>query len=128
MPAVVTQRWEDLDSATRADLDAQYLRELEAFNVPGLSEEGVRRYLEYRHERPGATITTYEEGQIRRMLRGFGDPTAEPDPVAEEEHVGRLERFGAERLHFTNIGTYTGVIVLLIFAAVLAWMVWSLSG
>ena len=126
MAIAADQQWEELDDVTRAELDAQYLKELEAFNEPGLSAEAVHRYLEYRHERPGAAITTYEEGQIRRMLRGLGDPAAIPDPVEQEEHLGKLERLGAEKFHFTNVGTYTAIMMILIFGAVFVWMLLSL--
>lgn len=128
MGTTLMPRWDDLDPETRAALDAQYLMELESWYEPGLSEEAVRLYLEYRHERPGATITTYEEGQIKRLLHPLADPTAEPDPVALEEHVGKLESFCAERLHFTNVGAYLAVMLALIYGGLLVWLLYSMAG
>jgi len=102
--------WAELDQETREELDARFLRELSAWDLRGLTDEGIQVYLRYRHERPDAAITTYEEGQIRRLLRPFRDPARVVDPVAEERHVDRLERFGAERLHATNMETYWTVL------------------
>jgi len=104
--------WDDLDPATRETLDLQFLRELSAWDVRGLTDDGVRAYLAFRHERPDAAITTYEEGQIRRMLRRYRDPALVPDPVALEPHDDPLERFGAERLHLTSMETYWVVLAL----------------
>ena len=58
-------------------------------------------------------ITTYEEGQIRKLLHGFIDPARLPDPVTQEEHTGRLENFGAQKLHMTNSQTYVAIMVTL---------------
>lgn len=116
--------WNELDPATREELDARFLRELAGWELRGLTDEGVQVYLRYRHERPDAAITTYEEGQIRRLLRPFRDPDRVADPVDEESHIGRLERFGARRLHATNMETYwmvlaaifglTGIVMLIV--------------
>jgi len=128
MGTAVLPRWNDLDPGTRAALDAQYLKELDSWQEPGLSDEAVRLYLEYRHERPGATITTYEEGQIKRLLHPFADPSVEPDPVALEEHHGRLEHFCAEKLHFTNVGAYVAVMMAVIYGVLLVWLLYSMLG
>ena len=85
--------WGDIDPATREELDAQFLRELSSWDIRGLTNEGVQAYLAFRHERPDASITTYEEGQIRKMLRRYRDPGIDP-------HVGWRDlqgRFGASR-------------------------------
>jgi len=82
--------WGTLDPEDRRELDAQYLRELSMWSHPGLSEEGVDAYLDYRHERPDHAITTFEEGKIRALLRSFTDRSRLADPVAAEEHRGRL--------------------------------------
>ena len=118
-PSAPTIAWDQLDEATRRDREAQYLRELSLMSVPGLTEQGVEAYLRYRHERPETGITTYEEGQIRRLLHGFIDESRIPDPVAAEEHRGRLETFGATRLHLTAAQTYVAVMVTLNFLFVL---------
>jgi hypothetical protein len=73
------QFWGDIDPATREELDAQFLRELSFWDIRGLTNEGVQAYLAYRHQRPDASITTYEEGQVRKMLRRYRDPTMTPD-------------------------------------------------
>ena len=111
--------WDRLDETTRHEREAQYLRELSMMSLPGLTETGVEAYLAYRHERPDSAITTYEEGQIRRLLRRHVDPSRVPDPVGAEEHVGRLETFGATRLHLTNAQTYVAIMVTLNFLFVL---------
>lgn len=111
--------WDQLDETTRRDREAQYLRELSLMSLPGLTDEGVEAYLRYRHERPETAITTYEEGQIRKLLRQFVDPSRVPDPVAAEEHTGRLETFGATRLHLTSAQTYVAIMVTLNFLFVL---------
>lgn len=121
-------RWEDLDEATRAELDSRFLRELNDWGVPGLGEEGVRAYLAYRHERPGAAITTYEEGRIRKLLHPFGDPSKQPDPVVAEEHLDPLEVYGARRFHFTNQQTYVAVMLGLTFLALIAFVIWLAVG
>jgi hypothetical protein len=118
-PATPSTAWDRLDEATRRDREAQYLKELSMMSVPGLTEEGVEAYLRYRHERPDSAITTYEEGQIRKLLHRYVDPSRVPDPVAAEEHVGRLETFGATRLHLTNAQTYVAIMVTLNFLFVL---------
>lgn len=118
-PTVGRTAWEQLDESTRREREAQYLRELSLMSVPGLTEQGVEAYLRYRHERPETAITTYEEGQIRKLLHGFIDPSRIPDPVAAEEHRGRLETFGATRLHLTSSQTYVAIMVTLNFLFVL---------
>ena len=105
--------WEELDGATRQELESQYLKELSMMSLPGLTEEGVEAYLRYRHDRPEMAITTYEEGQIRKLLHQFVDPSRLPDPVEQEEHTGRLENFGAKKLHMTNAQTYVAIMVTL---------------
>lgn len=113
--------WDGLDAKTRAHLDAVFLEELRVLASPGVTDEAtVRAYLEYRHERPHGQMTTYEEGQVRRMLARHRDPATAPDPVAAEEHTGRLERFGAERLGLTNIGTFGTVMFVLVYLVLLA--------
>ena len=89
-------------------------------SFPGLTEEGLDAYLTYRHERPVHSITTFEEGQIRRMLRPYVNRSNLPDPVAAEEHEGWLENFGARRLHLTNAQTYVAIMVTLNLLVVLA--------
>ncbi len=111
--------WEELDEATRRELEAQFLRELSMMSQPGLTEEGVQAYLAYRHDRPEQAITTYEEGQIRKLLHQFIDESKIPDPVAAEEHRGKLETFAAQRLHLTNAQTYVAIMVTLNFLFVL---------
>ncbi len=120
MPVQPQPRWESLDAATRHELDEQYLEELARVAEPGLSDEAIEAYLAYRHERPLAQITTFETGQIRHMLHGLRDPARIPDPVEREEHRGRIERFGANKLHLTNFGTFVFVIAVHIYAGVLA--------
>jgi hypothetical protein len=128
MPVTPETRWEDLDEETRRELDAQYLLELDDWGIYGVSDEGIRVYLAYRHERPGAAITTYEEGQIRKMLHEYADDAQRPDPVAEEEHLDPLERYGAKRFHFTNQQTYVAVMLLLTFGAVIVLAIWLIFG
>jgi len=118
-PSMSATAWDRLDERTRRDLEKQYLRELSMMSLPGLTEKGVEAYLDYRRERPEAAITTYEEGQIRKLLRQHVDPARVPDPVAAEEHVGRLETFGARRLHLTSSQTYVAIMVTLNFLFVL---------
>jgi len=118
-PTISATAWDRLDERTRRDLETQYLRELSMMSLPGLTGAGIEAYLGYRRERPEAAITTYEEGQIRKLLRHHVDPSRVPDPVAEEEHVGRLETFGASRLHLTNSQTYVAIMVTLNFLFVL---------
>ena len=117
-----TTRWEDLDEASRERLDASYLEELSRCAEPGLTEDGVRAYLEYRHERPDAQITTYEEGQIRHLLHEYQDPSLRPDPVEQEEHDDVFERFGARRLHMTNMGTYVIIFLAHVFVVMAAFV------
>ena len=128
MPVTPEARWEELDDATRQKLDDQYLRELSDWGIHGLGDEGVRAYLDYRHERPGAAITTYEEGQIRKLLHPYADPSRRPDPVAEEEHLDPLEVYGAKRFHFTNQQTYVAIMVGMTFVAVIAFVIWLIVG
>jgi hypothetical protein len=123
MDAAQEKRWEELDPEARKKLDEQYLEELLDWDEPGLTEEGIRAYLEYRHERPGAQITTYEEGQIRHMLHRLAGPSRRPDPVEQEEHLDWLERFGAGWLHVTNAQTYVLVMMALTFAALIVLIV-----
>ena len=105
--------WTELDGTTRRELESQYLKELSMMSLPGLTDEGVEAYLAYRHDRPEMAITTYEEGQIRKLLHSFIDPARLPDPVAQEEHTGKLENFGAQKLHLTNSQTYVAIMVTL---------------
>jgi len=105
--------WEELDGTRRRELETQYLKELSMMSLPGLTEEGVEAYLEYRHDRPELAITTFEEGQIRKLMHQFIDPSSVPDPVEQEEHTGRLENFGAKKLHMTNSQTYVAIMVTL---------------
>jgi len=115
-------RWDDLDVETREALDRQYLAELTAYDEPGLSEEAVQAYLRYRHERPDAAITTFEEGQISHMLHQLRDPSKVVDPVEQEEHLDFLERLGA-RCHLTNLQCYAVIVLALGILAVVAWLV-----
>jgi hypothetical protein len=128
MAAPAQTPWDELDEKTRRELDARYLDELDDWGIHGLGDEGIRIYLDYRHERPGAAITTYEEGQIRRLLHGYADPAQRPDPVAEEEHLDPLEVYGARRFHLTNQQTYVAVMILLTFAAVIVFALWLIFG
>ena len=124
MPDPTRTPWEELDESSRSQLETQYLRELSMMSVPGLTEDGVEAYLKYRHGRPEASITTFEEGQIRRLLRPFVDESKIPDPVAAEEHRGALEEFGARRLHLTNSQIYIAIMVTLNFLALVALLVY----
>ena len=126
MPAVQSPVWHDLDSDTRAELDARFLEELRMWCDAPLSDEGTRVYLAYRRERPDAAVTTYEEGQIRKMLRRHAMPSTGPDPVTSEEHLDRLESFGADRLHLTHERTYLMVMVILTLAAISVGMFWAI--
>ena len=105
--------WDELDGVRRRELESQYLKELSMMSLPGLTEEGVEAYLAYRHDRPEMAITTYEEGQVRKLLHRFIDPARLPDPVEQEEHTGKLENFGAQKLHMTNAQTYVAIMVTL---------------
>jgi hypothetical protein len=128
MPASTTE-WDKLDSEHRKELDEQYLEELSSWAEPGLDDEAVQEYLRYRHQRPDANITTFEEGQIRKLLHRHAHPEAVPDPVELEEHTDPIERFGARRLHLTNAKTYLAVMLvgtlLLLWAVVIYLFVWS---
>ncbi|HXV76671.1 MAG TPA: hypothetical protein VD788_10160 [Candidatus Polarisedimenticolaceae bacterium] len=115
--------WSELDEPQRRELDLQYLRELSMVSRPGLTAAGIQAYLDYRHERPERAITTFEEGQIDRLLQRYVDRSHLPDPVALEEHRGRLERFGAARLHLTNAETYVAIMVTLNLLFVIALLV-----
>jgi len=117
------RKWEEIEPEHREELDRQYLKELEDWGEPGLSETAVQTYLDYRHQRPDAAITTYEEGQIKKLLHGLSDPTQAPDPVEQEEHLDALERFGAKRLHFTNMQTYVVAVFVVAMAAIAVWLV-----
>ena len=109
-----TERARDESAETRRrELESQYLKELSMMSLPGLTERGVEAYLAYRHDRPELAITTYEEGQIRKLLHRFIDPTTLSDPVEQEEHTGKLENFGARALHMTNSQTYVAIMVTL---------------
>jgi hypothetical protein len=116
--------WEHLDPEVRGELDDRYRHELDGVVEPGLTEEGVAEYLEYRHERPEGQITTYEEGQIRRMLRGKFDASAVPDPVELEPHTGRIENFGAHRLHLTNFGTWLFILLAHVYLGLVGLLIW----
>ena len=105
--------WTELDGTKRRELESQYLKELSMMSLPGLTDEGVEAYLAFRHDRPEMAITTYEEGQIRKLLHSFIDPAKLPDPVEQEEHTGKLENFGAQKLHLTNSQTYVAIMVTL---------------
>ena len=120
MPVQAQPTWEQLDPDTRHALDEQYLDELARVAEPGLDDRAIDVYLSYRHERPLAQITTFETGRIRRMLHRLRDPGRVPDPVEREEHRGRIERFGAEKLHLTNFGTFVFVLVAHVYAGLLA--------
>ena len=128
MPEATLTRWEDLDVQTRRELDARYVTELADWGIHGLDEEGVRVYLEYRRERPGAAITTYEEGQIRKLLHPHADPSQRPDPVDAEEHLDPLETYGARRFQLTNQQSYVAVMLILTFAAVIVFAIWLAIG
>jgi hypothetical protein len=108
--------WEELAPTMREELDRRFLGELARWSTPGLTDDGVQAYLDYRHQRPDAAITTYEEGQIRKILHDHQGTTREPDPVELEDHVGRIEQIGARRFHLTNDQTYFAVMLLLTFA------------
>ena len=91
MSATTTSSWYELDRATRRRLDAEYLRDLSWWDVPGLTGQAVRAYLRYRHERPDAAITTYEEGRIRALMRPYLTHDEETRPLrwtAETVYVG----------------------------------------
>ena len=122
--AVSHPDWDEMDQTARRDLDRQYLKELSLMAHPGLTERGVQAYLDYRHERPGLAITTFEEGQIRALLHPFIDPSRVPDPVVGEEHTGKLETFGARRLHLTNAQTYVAIMVTLNFLFLIALLIY----
>ena len=126
MSAVQLTRWDNLDPETREALDAIYLAEFESLAGPGVRASAVEEYLRYRHERPAAQITTYEQGQIRRMLRRLRDPTAIADPVEDEDHVDAVERFGAKRLHLTHTGTYVAVLFVHVYVGLLVVLLWIL--
>jgi len=128
MPVTPDAHWEDLDEAAREELDSQYLQELRDWGIHGLDDEGTRVYLDYRRERPGAAITTYEEGRIRKLLQPYADPLQRPDPVAEEEHLDPLEVYGARRFHLTNQQTYVAIMVGLTFVALVAFVLWVTLG
>jgi hypothetical protein len=105
--------WDELEETRRRELELQYLKELSMMSLPGLTEGGVEAYLAYRRDRPGMGITTYEEGQLRKLMHRFIDPTKVRDPVEEEEHTGKLDKFGAQRLHMTSSQTYVAIMVTL---------------
>ena len=117
-------RWDQLDPETQKALDAQYREELERVAGPGLTPDALDEYLEYRHRRPEAQITTYEEGQIRRLLRGKYDPSQQPDPTEEEEHTGRIENWGARKLHLTNFGTFLFILLAHVYVGLIGLLIW----
>ena len=51
--------------------------------------------------------------QIRKLMNQFVDLAKLPDPVEHEEHTGKLENFGAQKLHLTNSQTYVAIMVTL---------------
>jgi len=122
-----TQRWDEFEPSARKKLDEQFLKELETWPEPGLTEEGIQAYLQYRHDHPTEAITTYEEGQIRKMLHRYVDPTTIPDPVEQEEHTDPVERFGAERLHLTNSATYVAVMLVLTIGILLVFLAFLMT-
>lgn len=124
MPSGSVRTWDELDVQQRHELDARFLEELRMWYDAPLSDEGIQAYLAYRHERPETAITTYEEGQIRKLLHRYVDRSVAPDPVRAEEHVDPLEVFGAEKLHMTNSRTYLSVMVGLTLIAVVVFMLW----
>jgi len=109
------------------DVSPEKLDELKNWGEPPLSKEGIKTYLSYRHQRPEAAITTYEEGQIRKLIHGLTDPSKIQDPVEKEEHRDPLEVFGAKRFHWTNAQSYLAVMLLLTFAFVLFFLVFVIS-
>ncbi len=123
-PSTTTRRWEDLDPTTREELDARFMKELATWHEIGLSDEGARLYLEYRRERLDAAITTYEEGQIRKLLRPYADPSKRLDPVETEEHIDTVEVLGAKRFHLTNVQTYGAIMLALTFLAFVVFLAW----
>ncbi|MCP4004639.1 MAG: hypothetical protein GY725_10620 [bacterium] len=123
-PSTATRRWEDLDQATREEFDARFIEELANWQEIGLSDEGIRVYLEYRRERPDAAITTYEEGRIHKMLRPYTDPSERVDPVEAEEHIDAVEVLGAKRFHLTNVQTYGAIMLVLTLVAFVVFLVW----
>ena len=118
--------WDELDPETRAALDAQYIKEFEGLAEPGVPPEALAAYLEYRHGRPAGQITTYEQGQIRRLLHRTRDRTRIVDPVEDEEHHDGVERFGADRLHLTNDGTFLAILFVHVYVGLVAALVWLL--
>jgi hypothetical protein len=120
--AMPARSWAEIDPDSRRLLDEQYLRELSTYFEPGIDEAAIQAYLEYRHERPDAGITTFEEGQIRRLLHRGAHPELVPDPVEQEDHLDALERYGASHWHFTNTQTYAMILFVLIVGAVLTWL------
>lgn len=73
--------WRTLDRTTRRRLDEEYLRDLSWWSVPGLTGRAVRAYLRFRHERPGAAITTFEEGRVRRLMAPRLDHSGDTRPL-----------------------------------------------
>jgi len=125
--AAELMRWDQLDPHTQAALDEQYRKELERVAGPGLTPGALDEYLEYRHRRPEAQITTYEEGQIRRLLRGKLDPSLLPDPTGEEEPRGRIEKFGSRTLHLTHFGTFLFILLAHVYVGLIALVIWLIA-
>ena len=126
MAAMHIPRWENLDVATREELDRLYLAEFEDLAGPGVPDSALDSYLAYRHERPAIQITTYEQGHIRRMMRRMREPGAIVEPFETEDHVDAIERFGAGRLHLTNTATYAIVLFVHVYVGLLALLLWIL--
>ena len=123
MSTATAHDWAHLDLKTREELDEQYLAELHTLGEPGLTDEGIEVYLAYRHERPELCMTTFELGQIHKLLHDYHDPALIPDPVEQEEHIGWLENFGAYKLHLTNAQTYVWIMLVVIIVAMVAFVV-----
>ena len=117
--------WNELDLATRERLDRQYLRDLSLWNAEGLTDEGVRVYLDFRRGHHDVALTTYEEGRLRKLLRPHIDRSRLPDPSETEEHVGWLERFGASQ-HLTNDETYLRVIGTVLLIGIVGLMLYAI--
>jgi len=126
MVTATSRTWQELDAQTRRKMDARFLEELRMWCDAPLNDDAIRVYLAYRHERPEAAVTTYEEGQIRKMLHRYATPADRPDPVAAEEHLDPLEVFGATKLHMTNDRTYLMVMIVLTLSAISIGMFWAI--
>ena len=126
MTAEHITRWQDLDPETREALDDVYRAEFAGLAETGVPESALKLYLEYRHERPAAQITTYEQGHVRRMLHRMRDLEAIPDPVELEDDVDAIERFGSKSLHLTHSGTFLIVLFAHLYVGLLALLFWVL--